>query len=220
MIGSSRGRTRGSTPAAERKRVERAAFDLVLERGYASTTVEAVCERAGVSPEGFRRHFRDLQSCVGSVYTEINDEFDRAVQAAYETGEDWRSSLRATAYAAADFFAAHPREVRFCTVAIIDAGEMVAARRDANLQRFVDLIDAGRAELPDPEALGRSTAESAVGAIFERLLKNASRGGGVDTARALVPELMYLAVRPYVGHAEALKEFSISPPPPPPAERR
>ena len=83
-----------------------------------------------------------------------------------------------------------------------------------DLQRFVNLIDAGRAELPDPNAVGRGVAESAFGAIFERLVRTASRGDDVGRARDFVPSLMYLAVRPYLGHAEAMKEFSIPPPPP------
>ncbi|MGN6275687.1 MAG: TetR/AcrR family transcriptional regulator [Solirubrobacterales bacterium] len=198
--------------ARVRERIEAAVFDLVLERGYAGTTVDAVCERAGVSPAAFERHFADLQVCVAAVYGRINDEVDREVHAAYDTGTDWRSSLRAAAYAAADYFATHPREVRFTTVAIMDAGAMVAAERDAALQRYVSLIDAGRFEFPDPDAIGRGVAESAVGAIFERMLKNASRGGAVSDARALVPELMYLAVRPYVGHGEAIEELSLPPP--------
>jgi AcrR family transcriptional regulator len=201
-------------PARERERIETATFELVLERGYAETTVEAVCERTGISAETFRRHFADLQACVSAVYGEINDEFDREVQAAYDAQEDWRTSLRAAAYAAADFLASHPREARFCTVAIMDAGELIAVRRDANLQRFVDLIDAGRGELPDPSAIGREAAESAIGAIFERLMRNVSSGAGVRRAEDFVPELLYLAVRPYVGHAEALKELSLPPPDP------
>lgn len=207
-------RERLASAAGDRKRIEAAAFDLVLERGYAETTVDAVCERAEVTGEQFHRYFPDLQAWVVATYTQINDEFDCCVRAAYEAADGWRESLRAAAYAAADFFAEHPREVRFGTVAITEAGEMVAARRDANLQHFVDLIDAGRQELPDPDALGRSVAESVIGAIFERLMKDAGRGG-VGHARKLVPELMYLAVRPYLGHAEALKELSTPPPFPP-----
>lgn len=209
-----RNRERLAPAAADRERIEAAAFDLMLERGYAETTVDAVCERAGVTAEQFHRHYQDLQAWVAVAYTQINDEFDCRVQAAHDAQEGWRDSLRAAAYAAADFFAEHPREVRFGTVAIAEAGEMVAARRDANLQHFVDLIDAGRQELPEPDSLSRSVAESVIGAIFERLMKDAGRGG-VGHARTLVPELMYLAVRPYFGHDEARKELSAPPPFPP-----
>lgn len=196
-----------------RERLLLAVFDLVLERGYAATTAEALCERAEVPRSFFDEVFGDVQTCVTALYEEINARFDEWVLPAYERESRWRDGLRAAAYAAADFFASHSREVRFCTVAILGAGDLVAAKRDADLQRFVDLIDAGRGELPDPEAVGRGVAESSFGAIFERLVRDASRGGGARRARDLVPQLMYLAVRPYVGHAKAMEEFSIPPPP-------
>lgn len=210
----SNGRDRGTACAVgERERFLSAVFDVVLERGYAGTTAEAVCERAGAPMSSFAERFGDVQGCVTAAYEEITERFDRQVFPAYEAEPRWRDGLRAAAYAAADFFAEHPREVRFCTIAIFEAGDMLAATRDADLQRFVDLIDAGRAELPDPEALGRGVAESAFGAIFERLVRTASRGDDVGRARDFVPGLMYLAVRPYLGHAEAMKEFSVPPPP-------
>jgi AcrR family transcriptional regulator len=189
-----------------------AVLEVVLERGYAGTTAEAICEQADVQMSFFTDRFGDVQGCVTAAYEEITGRFDRQVLPAYEAEPGWRDALRSAAYAAADFFAEHPREVRFCTIAVFEAGDMLAARRDADLQRFVNLIDAGRAELPDPDAVGRGVAESAFGAIFERLVRTASRGDDVGRARDFVPELMYLAVRPYVGHAEAMKEFSIPPP--------
>jgi AcrR family transcriptional regulator len=199
--------------AAPRRRVLSAVFDLVLERGYEETTSDAVCDRSEVPIDTFVERFGDVQACVTTLYEEITARFDEWVLPAYERESQWRDALRAAAYAAADFFALHPREVRFCTAAILSAGELVAARRDADLQRFVDLIDAGRRELRDPDAVGRGIAESSFGAIFERLVRDGGRGGDASRAREIVPELMYLAVRPYVGHTEAMKEFSIPPPP-------
>jgi AcrR family transcriptional regulator len=197
-----------------RERLLLAVFDLVLERGYAGTTAEALCEQAEVPRPFFDEQFGDVQTCVTALYEEITARFDEWVLPAYERELQWRGGLRAAAYAAADFFASHSREVRYCTVAILSAGELLAAKRDADLQRYVDLIDAGRSELPEPGAVGRGVAESSFGAIFERLVREASRSGHARRARDLVPELMYLAVRPYVGHAEAMKEFSMPAPPP------
>lgn len=207
------GREVGAAGAVgECERFLSAVLDVVLERGFSGTSAEAICARAGAPMSSFAERFGDVQGCVTAAYEEISGRFDRQVFPAYEAEARWREALRSAAYTAADFFAEHPREVRFCTLAVLEAGEMVAARRDADLQRFVDLIDAGRAELPDPEAVGRGVAESAFGAIFERLVRTASRGDDVGRARDFVPGLMYLAVRPYLGHEEAMKEFSVPPP--------
>jgi AcrR family transcriptional regulator len=200
-------------PLSPRERIAEAMLTLVVERGYEATTVEALCERAEVSPATFHQHFADPQDCLLAVYTNNNELFDRQVQAAFAAHDSWRDSLRAAAYAAADFLAGRPLEVRFNVVAVLSAGEMVAAVRDAYLQQLVDLIDAGRYELDDPDSLGRSVAESAIGSIFERLLRDVHRGGDIAGARVVVPELMYIAVRPYLGHEVAREELSIPPPP-------
>jgi AcrR family transcriptional regulator len=200
--------------ASERRRIEAAVFELVLTCGYEGTTVEAVCEWAGVRQEVLEREVGDVRSCVEAIYVGIDHRFTSRVEQAYEGGGEWRDSLRAAAYAAADYFAENPQQLRFCTVALLSAGATIMARRDVNLRRFVDMIDAGRQELDDPDSLGRGAAESAIGAIFEGMVRAVSRGGDPADARASVPELMYLAVRPYVGHAEAMEEFSFPPPPP------
>jgi AcrR family transcriptional regulator len=200
--------------AGERKRIEAAVFDLVLELGYENVTPEAVSKRAGTGSGAIERQFGDVRTCVETLYVAIDQRFARRVEHAYESGVNWRDSLRAAAYAAADYFSECPRELRFCTVALLGAGATIMARRDVNLQRFVDMIDAGRQELADPASVGRGAAESAIGAIFEQMVRAVNRGGPQFDAREEVPGLMYLAVRPYVGHAEAMKEFSIPPPPP------
>lgn len=214
-MGESRPATGSRLQASPRKRIEEATIDLVAERGYEATAVEEVCERASVSPAAFERYFVDLEDCCTRIYTRNNELFDEQVQAAFATHQSWRDSLRA----AADFLSARPREVRFNVIAVLSAGDMIAAKRDAYLQRLVGLIDAGRYELEDPDSVSRSVAESAIGAIVERMLRDVHRGGDTAHARAVVPELMYIAVRPYLGHEIASEELKIPPPPEPPPEQ-
>ncbi len=190
--------------------------ELVLQRGYGETSVEAVIERAGVRPADFERHFTGKQDCCLQIYLRNNELFDQRVQAAFAAQDSWRDSLRAAGYAIADFFTDHPRRVRFNIAAVLEAGEMIAAQRDAYLQRLAGLVDAGRYELADPDSVPRSLAVSVVGSVFERLLRDIHRDDdAVVNPRDVVPELMYIAVRPYLGHEVALQELSIPPPPNP-----
>ena len=198
-----------------RERIVEAMVDLMLQRGYEETTVEAVIERAAVRRADFDRHFAGKQDCCLQVYLRNNELFDRRVQAAFAAHESWRDALRAAAYASADYFTEYPRRVRFNTIAVLGAGEMLAVQRDAYLQHLADLIDAGRNELPDPDSVPRSLAESVIGSVFERILRDIHRGDAAVHARDVVPELMYIAVRPYLGHEVALQELSVPPPPNP-----
>lgn len=85
---------------------------------------------------------------------------------------------------------------------------MAQALRDRYLQRIVDLIDQGRADMDDPEALGRGVAEGVCGAIYSFLIHELQKdAAGIRTPEEFVPDLMYIAVRPYLGHAAAQEEL-------------
>jgi AcrR family transcriptional regulator len=202
-------------PASDRtwERIRRAVVDLVVERGYAGTTVEAIVERAGVERAEFDRRFAGKDDCCLRAYEAQLADIDRRVVGAFLSHEAWRDQLRAAAYAAAGYVSDHPREVLFGEIQMREGAEMAQARRDAYLQRLVDLVDAGRAELDDPDSLSRGVAERALGAVYSVLLRRLQGGQGTRAARSTVPELMYIVVRPYVGHEAALEELRIPPPP-------
>jgi AcrR family transcriptional regulator len=193
--------------------IRRAIIDLVVEGGYPETTIEAVVVRAGVKRADFERRFADKGDCCLRVYEAQLADLDRLVVGAYLSHEAWRDRLRAAAYAAASYASDHPREVVFGEIQMREGSEMVQACRDAYLQRMVDLVDAGRAELDDPDSLGRVAAEQALGATYTLLLKRLQEERGTRAIREIVPELMYVAVRPYVGHEVAREELRIPPPP-------
>jgi AcrR family transcriptional regulator len=189
-----------------------AAIDLMVERGYEAMTVEMVVERAGFRCADFGRHFADLQDCVLQAYWRYTDEFTELVFSAYQRERSWRDGLRVAAYAAARYIRDNPRIVRFGSVCLFEAGMMAQAQRESHLHRMVDLIDAGRRELDDPESMSRAVAEAAFGSIYEAVIKEMQAGRGTKAAEDFVPELMYIAVRPYLGHEVAREELTIPPP--------
>lgn len=197
--------------AAERQRIAKAMLELVAEQGYAATTVKQVLERAEVSRADFKRLFAGKRNCFLQVYEELSERFGRCVFAAFESEDEWRDGLRAAAYAAARWIRDHPREARYGALEMMAAGEFAQARRDETLRSFVDLIDSGREQLDKPDSVSRSMAEGVIGGIIGMLTKNLRRGIRVR-AEELVPDLMFLAVRPYLGHDAAREELRIPPP--------
>lgn len=204
-----------TSPAGDRiwERIRRAVVDVVVERGYAETTVEAIVDRAGVTRAEFNERFAGKGDCCLRVYEAQIADFDRYVVEAYLSHEAWRDRLRAVAYAIARYVRDHPREALFGEIQMREGMEMAQARRDAYMQRLVDLIDAGRAELDDPDSLNRGVAERALGAVYVVMLKQLQQDGRTDGASEMVPELMYVVLRPYVGHEAAREELRIPPPP-------
>jgi AcrR family transcriptional regulator len=196
----------------ERERIREAVLDLVFDHGCDGTSLAMILDRAGVDHIAFEREFKTREECFVAIYTQSNEWFVRDVFAAFEAGEDWRDSLRAAAYVAARFLRDHPREVRLNVIQVFSAGEMAMAERDRYHQILVDLVDAGRQELDDPDSVSRSVAEGVVGSILSLMMREVSDQGSAASAEAAVPELMYIAVRPYLGHEIAREELTMPPP--------
>ena len=190
---------------------------LVVERGYAATDVEAVIERAGVERAEFEHRFAGKEDCVQQVYEAFIEDFLREVRRAYSAEPEWPASLRAAAYATADWMSDHPDTARFGMVDVLGArNEMIRVRREAIFQYCAGLIDAGRAVAPDPASVPQTAPIVAIGAVVQILSQRMQMGEDLGTAR-LVPELMYRAVLPYLGEEAARAELEM---PRPAAVRR
>jgi AcrR family transcriptional regulator len=204
-------------PGDERQRIVAAMIELVAEQGYKATTIKQLLQRAGVRSADFRRLFAGKRACFLEVYEEMSGRFAGRIFATFESEEEWRDGLRAAAYAAAYWVGEHPDEARYATIEMMAAGEFAVERREATLRRFVDLIDAGRGQLDEPGSVSRAMAEGVVGGILGMLTKNLRRGVRARP-EDVVPELMFLAVRPYLGHEAAREELGMPPPREPSAE--
>lgn len=202
----------GSERPEVRARLAAAAIDLVLERGYESVTVDELIAQAQVRRSEFEREFSGKEECVLAVIDAETERFKAIVYGAYGREDRWRDGLRAAAYAAARFVRENPRYALFATTMMNSATELARARRDMAVQMLSGLIDAGRCELEDPSSVSADTALAVVGGIYELMQKELLRGRGTGRAEDYVPQLMYIAVRPYLGHEEALKELSIPAP--------
>jgi hypothetical protein len=134
-------------------------------------------------------------------------DFDGAVFGAYEEQDCWRDGLRAAAYAAAGYLREHPREVVYGELQMREGSDMAQALRDNYLQRIVDMVDEGRGELDNPDSIGRGVAEGVCGSVYGYLMRELQSGAGTRSAEDMVPELMYIAVRPYLGPEVALEEL-------------
>lgn len=188
-----------------------AMLDLVFEYGYDAVAPEQVATRAGGSVADFEQHFPTKQDCAVAVLEELAENNLRTVRGAFDREARWPDSLRAAAYAHVRWILDNPKKMRFGLLETLWAGEMTSALRDSLFRAYIEMVDAGREVAPDPDAIPAFTAESAVGAITQVVVRNMGAPGGSDLY-SQVPEMMYLAVRPYLGEEEARKELTIPPP--------
>jgi AcrR family transcriptional regulator len=173
--------------------------------GFEQAREERIIERAGVSREQFFALYSGKAECFIRTYEAMVPEFMARASAAFAEGRDWLDRLRRTAYASFDYFEEDPARARFTTIELLNAGDHAAALVDQSLVMLVDLIDAGRYETEEPESVPRSAAEAAVGSIWSVLMTKIRKRELAD--EAVVPELMYIAVLPYLGEEAAEREL-------------
>ena len=198
--------TRDRTGSSERAQIVEALIEVAAERGYGETTIESILERAGLDRPAFDRHFRGKYDCFLSAWQEQNEECLATMVSAYESRERWPDRLRAVAYGVIEGLRNDPNRASF-GVEVLAAGDAARARRDMTMRVIASLIDAGRQEMADPEAVPHTTAEalagSAYGQIYSRVVS-----GAIDELPDLVPQLMSAAVMPYLGLKAAMEELN------------
>ena len=200
-------------PEGARERLAVATAELMAERGYEHLAIAAIVDRAGVDRAEFERRFDDLQDCVLKAYWYFTEEFNARLYSAYEAEQGWRDGFRAAAYAAARYIRDNPEVVRFGTVEMFGAGLMAQVHRQSQLQRWWTWSTPGARNSTTPTRSGAALPRRPSARSTSSSSRRSQSGRGTGAAEDFVPDLMYIAVRPYLGHEVAREELSIPPPP-------
>jgi AcrR family transcriptional regulator len=218
-----RSRTSSAGPAETNPYEDRIAVALVeavTELGYETASVADVAARAGVGEEEFHRRYEDLEDCVLRSFDAFAAEYESRIQAAFDAFADWRTGLRSAGYEVADWAQENPRLLRFGAVDLLQArNEMIRVRREEALNFGGILIDRGRHETPEPEAIPESLSQLAVGSIVQLLTHKLQDGEQIEPVE-MVPQMMYLVVRLYLGEEVAREELEEGRPLPVPSVPR
>jgi AcrR family transcriptional regulator len=179
----------------------------VSEVGYPALTVAAILERAGVSRKTFYEHFADKEECFLAAYDVVVEGLVRAVSDAYNREDAWRDKVRNGLAEFLRFLAAEPNFARMCIVEVLAAGPSALQRRDGAMRMFRVFFEAGRQEVsPDMPPLPQLVSESVVGAIYEIIYSRILRSR-TEELPDLLPDLMYIALCPYLGPEEAARDY-------------
>lgn len=189
-----------------RDRIARALVALAGSRGFQRCSLDDLLEAAEVDECEFHRHFSDMENCFLSVWDELASERAVSCALAYEVSPTWRCGMRAVARARLDFLRADRNRARFLLLEVLKAGEAAQVRRDHAIAGFAALVDEGRCELKDRDSLSPAVAEYVAGAV-NGMLTRWTRAGTLFEGTHSARELMYVIVRPYLGHAAALEEL-------------
>lgn len=182
----------------------------VALRGYDRTTIDRVLATAEVPAPVFDEHFEDKQDCLLAALDAVIGTIERAISERTETIECWSERVRVGLETLLAAFASDPDGARVSLVESLGAGESAIARVRSAIARTIPALEAGRhqtdragAPAPDIEYLPPQTSEAVVGGIASILHRRVLEGRTGELP-ALLPDLLYFALMPYLGHERAL----------------
>jgi AcrR family transcriptional regulator len=190
--------------------------ELVGASGYRQTSLAEVCAAAAVAEADFHRHFADMEECFVAIWDELTLAHGTLASRAFEADAPWPERMRAAAWVTLRYLQDDLHRTRFLVLEVLNAGELAQLHREAAIAAQVEWIDAGRREPAAPAGLTRATAEHIAGAINEMLIRK-TRSGEILRGPQVLPELMYMAIRPYLGEEAAHGELRMPLPPSPAA---
>ncbi|MBS1870936.1 MAG: TetR/AcrR family transcriptional regulator [Actinobacteria bacterium] len=188
----------------QRERMLLAVAEAVAEQGFATTTVADIIARARLSRRTFYEHFADKEECFLAAYDTVVEQLLSAVGQAYEQGDGWPQKVHDGLETFLAYLAAEPAFARMCIVEVVAAGPEARSRRDAAMRVFVDFLEPGRAEAPRGLVVPALAGEVVVGGLYEIIYARLQRNAA-DELVEMLPDLLYCALLPYVGHRAAEK---------------
>ncbi len=186
----------------QRERMLLATAELVAERGYRRTTIELIARTARVALTTFYEHFEGKEECFLAA-------FDENVEAAVEVFAelvdpelDWTDQISTGLEVFLEMVVTETPRATLCLVEAQAAGPEALARYQGMLERVAPKLSEGRALNPRsarlPEGLEVALAGGIAWLVHQRLV-----AGEAAEIKALLPEMLQIALTPYVGEVEA-----------------
>jgi len=190
---------------SQRERIIDAMIEAVAARGYPSTRVSDVIAVAGVSRATFYQQFRDKEDCFLVAHDAIIETVVACVAPAFAEPAPWTLQVRGALEALLVLVAEAPAIARVGVVEVLGGGHATRERYAESVQILSGFLALGGAEADLPEELRDVIPLVALGGITSAIGEAVVRGQG-DRLGTLLPDLLYMAYAPYLGHAQALDE--------------
>jgi AcrR family transcriptional regulator len=187
----------------QRARLVSSMIETVAERGYGRTTVADVIGAAKISRRTFYESFANKEDCYAAAY-EASFGYLRTMAGGGAEGAAWPASVREGLAALLETLAAHPDLAAFFLVSPAGVGDEIADRHHRAINELVEVLLAAAPKVREPKGAASIRAEALAGG-FSRLAAMRVNAGRTAELPALLPDLVELFLRPYVGSEEAIR---------------
>jgi AcrR family transcriptional regulator len=183
------------------RRIVVAGGETFSSRGYDGTAVEQIIGLAGVSRRTFYDLFANKEDAFRVAHGEALKDLSDRVALACDVEREWSRGVAAAIAAALAWASVEPRRAQLVAGGPAVAGPLSAYCHDVLVARFAPSLRAGwtTGEAPVSSILEEALL-AGIAAIVELRLAGE---GAASSLRDLAPQLIELALTPYVGAAEA-----------------
>jgi AcrR family transcriptional regulator len=186
----------------QRERIIDAVAEIAATRGYAELTVPDIARTAGVSHKTFYEHFANKDQAFSAAFEVMGQQALRLTSLAYGAEPDWPHAIQAGITSLVDYLSSEPSFARLGLVEALAAGPSAMAQRDQILQGFSSLLAPGYWDSPAGASVPKLAAEAISGGILEVIYYYISNGRA-DELPQTAPQLIYVALAPFVGTSKA-----------------
>jgi AcrR family transcriptional regulator len=190
---------------SKRDQILTAMVRVVGRQGYEATSVADVIAEAGTTRTTFYRNFEDKHDCFLAAYDALVDRVFARIVSECDGAQSWVERVRTGLETLIDFFAEEPEAAKTAVVEVAGAGAGARQKHTDALARFTSYLDAGRRLHPEselPEHISTMAAGAVSALIFDELV--AERAAELP---ALLPDLLFAMLVPYIGPAAAAEEM-------------
>jgi AcrR family transcriptional regulator len=195
----------GLTPPSQRRRILDAMVACCAEKTYAGTTIADLVSRGSVSRSTFYKLFTDKRDCFDAAVTLSIDRLAATLAAASSGCNSPADATRRGTVAGLAMLAAEPELVLLLSgdVLGVDPGLV-----DRYSRMIVPALAVMWAAAGEPRR-----RHSSPGLAFGRaqlLVFHEVAAGRPERLPELVPDIVYLAIAPFAGHDEALRQARLA----------
>lgn len=183
----------------QRERLLNGVVEAVAEHGYNATTIGKISEAAMISRRTFYEYFKGKEDCFLAAYDMIDDHVRGSMLAAGEPGAPWPEQVRARLAALLEVLSHDLAVARFYLTEPLTAGGEIAARYRDAMQLLAETIRPPES----PSEMNLEVRDQVLMGGIATLIARRLNAGEPDRLGELLPDLVELALAPYLGRAEA-----------------
>jgi AcrR family transcriptional regulator len=179
-------------------------IEAVAEHGYGKTTIAHITGAAKISRRTYYENFSNKEDCFRAAYEVSLDYLRKTMLGAAGAEQEWPEHVRAGLDALLQSLAAHPDLATFFLIAPPSVGDSIAARHHLAMRELVTALITGPPAPPDSDEPSDTQAEALAGGLSRLIVRKVS-AGEAEGLPELLPGLVELVLRPFIGSEEAVR---------------